>query len=123
MKPVTANVLTLSMLLLGPTAAMAGDEVAGKAVFGKCAVCHSVDPAKKSIGPTLFGVVGRPSGSVEGYTYSPAMKAAAKTWDEATIDAYLTDPKTYVPGNKMTFAGLPKPEDRANVIAYLATLK
>ena len=61
----------------------------------------------------MFGVVGRPSASVAGYNYSDAMKAANKTWDEATLNVYLTDPKAAVPGNKMAFAGLPNPEDRA----------
>lgn len=104
-------------------AGLAADPVAGKAVFAKCALCHTIDPAKKNIGPTLFGVVGRHSASVEGYTYSPAMKAIDKTWDEATLEIYLTKPQEFVPGTKMTFAGLPNPEDRANLIAYLATLK
>jgi cytochrome c len=100
-----------------------GDVEAGKIVFKKCAICHSIDPAKKGIGPTLFGVVGRASASVEGFAYSDAMKAAAKTWDAATLDVYLTNPKALVPGTKMIFPGLPKQEDRDNVIAYLATLK
>jgi cytochrome c len=106
------------------TAAYAdGDPVAGKSVFNKCAICHSASPGKTVIGPTLFGIVGRPSASVAGFSYSDAMKAANKTWDAATLDTYLTDPKAMVPGTKMTFAGLPNPQDRANVIAYLATLK
>jgi cytochrome c len=121
MKIATFCLAAIACLLSGTS--FAADAVAGKTVFGKCALCHTADPAKKGIGPTLFGVLGRPSGSVEGYTYSPAMKAAGKTWDEATLDGYLADPKTFVPGNKMTFAGLPKEEDRTNVIAYLATLK
>lgn len=100
-----------------------GDPAAGKSVFNKCAVCHAKEPAKTSVGPTMFGVVGRPSASVEGFSYSDAMKAANKTWDAATLDAYLTDPKALVPGTKMTFPGLPKLEDRANLIAYLMTLK
>ena len=104
-------------------AGLAADPVAGKAVFGKCALCHSIDPAKKNVGPTLFGVVGRRSASLEGYTYSPAMKSLDKTWDEATLDVYLTKPQDFVPGTKMTFAGLPNPTDRANLIAYLSTLK
>ena len=104
-------------------ATAAGDADAGKKVFSKCAVCHTAVAGKNGLGPSLFGVVGRPSASVAGYNYSDAMKAANKTWDEATLNAYLTDPKAAVPGNKMAFAGLPNPDDRANVIAYLATLK
>jgi cytochrome c len=113
----------LSFVCISSAAYADGDAVAGKSVFNKCAICHSPAPGKNSVGPTLFGVVGRHSASVPGYSYSEAMKAANKTWDEATLDAYLTDPKAMVPGTKMSFAGLPKPEDRANVIAYLATLK
>jgi len=106
------------------TAAYAdGDAVAGKKVFNQCAVCHSPQPNKTIIGPSLFGVVGRHSASLPGYSYSDAMKAADKTWDAATLDAYLTNPAKMVPGTKMTFAGLSKAEDRANVIAYLETLK
>ncbi len=106
-----------------PAANAAGDTAAGKGVFNKCAVCHTIDPAKKGLGPTLFGIVGRHSASVEGFSYSPAMKAADKVWDEATLDAYLTNPQAMVHGTRMIFPGLPKPEDRANLIAYLATLK
>jgi len=113
----------LSMFAVSSAAYADGDAVAGKSVFNKCAICHSAAPGKTIIGPTLFGIVGRPSASVAGFSYSDAMKAANKTWDEATLNAYLTDPKAMVPGTKMTFAGLPKPEDRANVIAYLSTLK
>jgi cytochrome c len=94
-----------------------------KTVFAKCAICHSAQPGKTVMGPSLFGIVGRRSASVEGYPYSEAMKKADKTWDEATLDTYLTDPKAFAPGTKMTFVGLPKPEDRANLIAYLETLK
>jgi cytochrome c len=113
----------LAIAAISSTAHADGDAVAGKSVFNKCAICHSPAPGKTVIGPTLFGIVGRQSASVAGFSYSDAMKAANKTWDAATLDAYLTDPKAMVPGTKMTFAGLPKAEDRANVIAYLATLK
>jgi len=118
-------IVTAALTFVGLSSAVraAGDPVAGKSVFNKCAVCHTIDPAKKGVGPTLFGVVGRHSASVEGFAYSPAMKAADKTWDAATLDVYLTDPKAMVPGTKMIFPGLPNPEDRANVIAYLSTLK
>ena len=114
---------TLASPGLSSTAHAQGDPAAGKSVFNKCAVCHTIDPAKKGVGPTLFGVVGRHSASLEGYSYSAAMKAADKTWDDATLDAYLTNPQEMVHGSKMLFPGLPKPEDRANVIAYLSTLK
>ncbi len=113
----------MAILAVSSAAYADGDAVAGKSVFNKCAICHSPAPGKTIVGPTLFGVVGRPSASVPGFSYSDAMKAANKTWDAATLDVYLTDPKAMVPGTKMIFAGLPKTEDRANVIAYLETLK
>lgn len=114
--------------LLGFTAALAvtiplamaeGDPAAGEKVFKKCKACHVIDKKKNRLGPHLIGVIGRTSGSVEGFKYSKAMQAAGITWDETTIDEYLTDPKGYVPKNKMAFKGLKKEEDRANVIAYI----
>ena len=115
--------VALSMIAVSSAAYAGGDPAAGKSVFNKCAVCHSPAAGKNNVGPTLFGIVGRHSATVPGYSYSDAMKAANKTWDEATLGAYLANPQAMVPGTKMTFPGLPKPEDRANVIAYLATLK
>lgn len=123
MKPLLLTATAMLGLAFALPARADGDAAAGKIVFNKCAICHTVDPAKKGIGPTLFGVVGRKSASVEGFSYSEAMKNANKTWDAATLDQYLTNPKAMVPGTKMVFPGLPKPEDRANVIAYLSTLK
>jgi cytochrome c len=123
MKPALLIAAALAALALAPPAQAAGDPAAGKAVFAKCAICHTIDPKRRGIGPTLFGVVGRKSATVPGYAYSDAMKAANKTWDEATLDKYLTNPRAMVPGTKMIFPGLPNADDRANVIAYLATLK
>jgi cytochrome c len=120
---ITIAVPALAALFLASAGYAGGDAAAGKTVFAKCAICHATQPGKTAIGPSLFGVVGRHSASIEGYSYSDAMKKADKTWDEATLDVYLADPKATVPGTKMVFGGLPKPEDRANVIAYLATLK
>jgi len=116
-------VAAISLVCISSAAYADGDAAAGKSVFNKCAICHSPALGKNSVGPSLFGVVGRHSASVEGFKYSDAMKAANKTWDEATLDVYLTDPKAMIPGTKMTFPGLAKAEDRANLIAYLATLK
>jgi cytochrome c2 len=120
----TAVLLVSALMGLGfVSTAIAADADAGKKVFNKCAVCHTSVAGKNGLGPSLFGVFGRPSGSVQGYAYSDAMKSANKTWDAATLDAYLKDPKAVVPGNKMAFGGLPGDDDRANVIAYLETLK
>lgn len=102
----------------------AGDPAKGKAVFAQCAACHKADGSGRStIGPNLWGVVGRKSGTLPGYAYSPAMKAAGRVWNDAALDAYLAAPMKAVPGNKMPFAGLANPADRASVVAYLRTLK
>ena len=99
-----------------------GDVEAGKNVFKKCHACHNVgEGAKNSVGPELNGIVGRKAGSVEGYAYSEANKGSGITWDVATLDVYLTNPKAKVPGTKMAFPGLPNEKDRADVIAYLGT--
>ena len=86
-------------------------------------MCHSNQAGQNKIGPSLFGVVGRKTGSELDYTYSPANKNANLTWDEATLDKYLESPRTVVPGTKMTYGGQKDAEKRANLIAYLATLK
>ncbi len=100
----------------------AGDPAAGEKVFQKCKVCHQIgDNAKNMVGPVLTGVVGRKAGTYPGYSYSDANKNSGITWDEATLDTYLTNPKAKVPGTKMIFPGLPDEKDRKNVIAYLKT--
>ena len=96
-----------------------GDPAKGQKIFAKCQVCHSLDAGTNKVGPSLHGVIGRPSASEANFNYSDAMKNAHLTWDAATLDKYLTNPKDMVPGTKMLFPGLPKPEDRANLIAYL----
>jgi cytochrome c len=116
-------VFALATSLLTSVAYADGDAAAGKRVFAKCGVCHLIQPGKTLTGPSMFGVVGRHSASVEKFSYSDAMKKVDVTWDAETLDKYLTDPKAMVPGTKMTFPGLPNADDRANVIAFLATLK
>jgi nitrite reductase (NO-forming) len=100
-------------------AATAGDAAQGRQVFKKCQACHSIEPGKNMLGPSLAGVVGRKSGSETGYNYSQAMKQSNLVWDPATLDAYLADPQKEVPGNKMPFPGLKTPNDRNDVIAFL----
>lgn len=114
--------LAASILALAGPALAEGDAAKGEQVFKKCMACHSATDATNKVGPTLQGVVGRKAASVEGYKYSPAMLAKGQegvVWDEATLAAYLPKPMAFVPGTKMAFAGLPKPEDVQNVIAYL----
>lgn len=103
------------------SASAGGDAAAGRQVFRKCQACHSIEPGKNILGPSLAGLMGRKAGAVDGYNYSPAMKQANITWDPKTLDAYLADPGKTVPGNKMPFPGLKTEHDRADVIAYLAS--
>ena len=100
-----------------------GDPALGKTAFNKCAACHSIKEGENKIGPSLHGIVGRPAHSVQGFSYSDPMKAYNVTWDAQTLDHYLADPRGTVPGTKMIFPGLKKDDERANVIAYLETLK
>ena len=97
-----------------------GDAVAGRQVFKKCQACHSLEPGKTVLGPSLSGIIGRKSGAEPDFNYSPAMKQAALTWNAATLDAYLMDPQKIVPGNRMPFPGLKTDQDRKDVIAFLA---
>ena len=117
---VTATLALAFAAALSSGAALAeGDAAKGEKVFKKCKICHTFDPSKKKNGPHLKGVVGRKAGAVEGYKYSKAMAAADITWDEATLDKYLTKPKAFLKGTKMSFAGLKKEAQRADVIAYI----
>jgi cytochrome c len=100
-----------------------GDAAAGKQVFVKCSLCHYAEPNKVKIGPPLWGVVGRPSGTYPGYHYSTAMAAYHHDWTPENLFTYLQAPMKVVVGTKMTFVGLSSPTDRKNVIAYLETLK
>jgi cytochrome c len=96
----------------------------GQQLFQRyCFVCHSTEPGQNKVGPSLAGVVGRPSGQEPGFNYSDAMQSANKTWDEATLDLYLTNPKTVVPGTKMLFIGVKNPDERHALIDYLKSLK
>jgi cytochrome c len=101
-----------------------GDPVSGRAIFQHiCQNCHSAEIGVNKIGPSLWNVVGREPASVPDYTYSEAMKVNKTTWTVSALDAYLADPRGDVHGAKMFFKGLPESKDRADVIAYLTTLK
>ena len=113
--------------LLGSAAAAqqpAGDAQAGEKIFRKCRACHTVAEGQNRVGPHLFGILGRPVASVEGFDYSDPMRAWAegKTWDAALLGTWLEDPRGVVKGTRMTFAGLRDAQDRADVIAYLRSV-
>jgi cytochrome c len=110
-------------LTLAAVAPSARAQDSGGVLFKRyCAICHSVEPGKNKIGPSLYGVVGRKAGSVPGYSYSDANKKSGITWTEAELDKYLTDPRRVVPGTKMLFPGLKDAGQRKAVIAYLKQL-
>src|SRR5689334_4064670 len=102
--------------------ATAADAAKGADLFNTtCTTCHSVQPGKNKLGPSLYGVVGRRAGSVRDYEYSDAMKGSGITWDAASLDKYLTNPGGFIRGVRMRFAGLGSPAARADIIAFLAT--
>jgi cytochrome c len=108
-----------------PTAAAeAVAEDPGKLVFNQCVACHTIDKGgRNGLGPNLHGIVGRKVASVEGFAYSPAMKAKGGVWDEAALDVYIADPRAAVVGNKMVFVGINDAEKRKALIGYLSSLK
>lgn len=112
----------LSAAVAAPvTGRAAGDAEAGKTAFNRvCGACHAVAAGQNKVGPSLHGVMGREAGKVAGFNYSPAMRDSGKTWDEPTLNAYLDNPRTYIPGNRMILAGIRNPAERENIIAYLA---
>jgi cytochrome c len=100
--------------------AQAQDAAAGEKVFAQCRACHQVGPgAKNAVGPHLNGLIGRHSGSVEGYKYSPANKSSGIMWDEATFRDYVKDPKGRIPGTKKVYAGLKDEQRITDLVAYL----
>lgn len=116
--------LTAAAVLSFSGNVIAGDAAKGENLFKKCKACHQVgEGAKNGVGPAMNDLIGRKAGTVADFKYSPAMIAAGAekgiVWDEANIDKYLENPRTFIPGNKMAFVGLKKPEERADVIEYL----
>ncbi|HWL47159.1 MAG TPA: c-type cytochrome [Sphingomonadaceae bacterium] len=108
---------------LTATASAAGAAVAAPPEFAPCKACHSATPGQNGIGPSLAGVFGTKAAEVANYNFSDAMKSSGLTWDEATLDRYLTSPRQVVPGTKMTFPGIKDAAKRTAVIAYLKAIK
>src|SRR5258706_9049206 len=120
---VLALAATLALMISGgQTFVRAADADRGKTAFEKCAACHGLGDetgTDADAGPTLKGVMGRKAGSLEDYRYSAAMKRSGITWTPMTLDAYVADPQGYIKYNRMAFAGISDPAERADLIAYL----
>jgi len=112
----------LALLALAAATAHAQDAAAGGMAFQQCAECHSPGTADNA-GPGLKGVFGRKAATKAGFDYSPALKKSAVTWDEKTLDAFLANPSKAVPGTSMAYGGDEDAKERADLIAYLKTLK
>jgi cytochrome c len=110
------------LLVLGAGGAAAEEQ--GEQVFKRsCVICHATTAGTNKLGPSLAGIVGRKAGTIEGFSYSDANRKSGIVWDAATLDQYLADPRNFMPGTKMVFPGLKKPEDRKAVIDWLAEQK
>ncbi len=115
--------LTLAALLLPSAQAAAQDVAAGEAVFRKCQACHTLaEGGANKVGPNLWGVIGSTAGARDtGFRYSKALVESGVAWTDEALDEYLANPRQFIKGNRMAFAGVRDAEDRADLIAYLKT--
>jgi cytochrome c len=110
--------LLLMPLFLGAACAD-GDAVRGEARFQDCAACHKLEAGVNNVGPTLHGIFERKAGELATFRYSPAIKRSGISWTPETLDKFIADPQAMVPANRMPYAGMGNPTDRADLIAYL----
>ncbi len=99
--------------------ALVGDDARGKRLYAQCQACHALVEGQNRVGPTLYNIVGRQAGTVEGFRYSDANADIDIIWTEDALFAFLEDPREYMPGTRMIFQGVAKPQDRADIIAHL----
>ena len=109
----------LVLALLSGAARAEGDVARGEAKFKECAACHKLESGVNNVGPSLNGIIGRKAGELADFRYSPAIKRSGITWAPDTLDAFIKEPQAMVPANRMPYAGLADPADRADLIAYL----
>ena len=121
-RSLVVQLAVLGLSLLATAEGSGADAAAGRALFSRCAACHSVSPGVNKIGPSLAGIMDSKTGIAPGFNFSTAMKNANVTWDEAALDKFLRSPGRFIAGTKMVF-NVPRAVDRQNLIAYLATLK
>ena len=118
---IVAAALCTTQLLVSNACAN-GDPARGEVRFQECAACHKLDAGVNGLGPSLHGIFERKAGELADFRYSPALKRSGIVWSPQTLEAYLTDPQALVPGNRMPYAGMADPGDRADLIAYLAKM-
>lgn len=111
------SALAVALALVAASAGAKGDPARGEQLYARCAACHAL--AYDRVGPHHCGVIGRKAGTVAGFDYSPAMKKSRIVWTARTLNRFLADPARVVPGTTMTYAGIPDPKERADLIAYL----
>ena len=119
----TLGVAAVALFVFSTSSLAAGDVAAGKRVAVRCAACHSFVEGKIKKAPSLFGIVGRQAGTQPNFAYSSAMKNSGIVWTPDKLDEYLAGPKALVLGNQMGHRGVPRDDSRADLIAYLETLK
>jgi cytochrome c len=113
-----ALLMTLALALAG-TARADGDAARGELKFQDCAACHKLETGANNVGPSLHGIFTRKAGELADFHYSPAIKRSGIVWSPETLDTFITDPQAVAPGNRMPYAGMASPGDRADLIAYL----
>lgn len=118
MSPARAQAVEINVVDAAGTK-LKGDPVNGQKVFKNCQTCHFIEPGKNFTGPTLFGIIGRKAGTVDKFKYSKANRESGKVWTEQALFEYLENPRKTIPGTLMSFVGLKKPQDRADVIAFI----
>lgn len=113
--------MSLTLLLTGAAYAD-GDAARGEARFQDCAACHKLEAGTNNVGPSLYRIFERKAAALEDFRYSPAMKRSGISWTPETLDKFIADPQAVVPANRMPYAGMANPSDRADLIAYLAKM-
>jgi len=109
----------LALAFLSGAARAEGDAARGEAKFKECAACHKLESGVNNVGPSLHGIIGRKAGELTDFRYSPAIKRSGIIWTPETLDKFMTEPQVLVPANRMPYAGMANPADRADLIAYL----